>query len=230
VIEICFSASIENRTLEKIVDRLSKYYPTRTQVQTVNINIDSVGSHQVHQTPLGYRLASHDQASVAIVNQASLAAASLAPYPGWGELRERLKIILQTWNSISPRFEPQRIGVRTINRIDIPQELSTPLELRDYIIFRPVADAVTLEPLVGYFLQATFKTAINRWSATINSTMLVPPPLLRYHSVLLDIDIFRTEDVPMNEKALWPIMEEAHSLKNDIFERCITDKTRGLFQ
>ncbi len=228
--EVRFAASLDNRLLEKIIDRLSKYYQNRQQIQSVNINLDLSGSHQIQQIPTGYRLASDDQTSVAIATPASLAAACLAPYPGWEVLRDRLQTVLVTWNAIAPRHDIQRVGVRTINRIDIPQEAPDTIKFEDYIAFHPEVSAITSQPLAGYFIQATFQTVIARWSATINSTMLIPPPLLQHQSILLDIDVFRTENIPMNEKALLPIIEEAHGLKNDLFERCITDKARKLFK
>ncbi len=228
--EIRFAGSVEDRLLQKIVDRLSRNYTNRQPIQSFNIALDISGSHQIQQSPTGYRLASDDQTSVAIVNPASLAAASLAPYPGWGVFRERLQAVLETWNAIAPRYDIQRVGVRTINRIDIPQESAAAIKLDDYIAFRPEVDAITSRPLTGYFVQATLPTVVDHWSATINSTMLMPPPLLQHRSILLDIDVFRMEQIPMNVKELWPIIEQARGIKNDLFERCITEKTRELFK
>jgi uncharacterized protein (TIGR04255 family) len=46
---------------------------------------------------------------------------------------------------------------------------------------------------------------------------------------MLDIDIFRTEQIPGNESELWRMIDDARPIKNRVFERCITDESRKLF-
>ena len=46
--------------------------------------------------------------------------------------------------------------------------------------------------------------------------------------MVLDIDIFRTEDLPGNEAQLWELLEQLRQAKNMVFEACITDQTRRL--
>jgi uncharacterized protein (TIGR04255 family) len=48
-------------------------------------------------------------------------------------------------------------------------------------------------------------------------------------SLLLDIDLFRTSEIPGNEDDLWRVVDSARPLKNRIFEACITNETRALF-
>ena len=57
---------------------------------------------------------------------------------------------------------------------------------------------------------------------------LMPPPDPNVVSVLLDIDLFCEEPLPDNEDGLWALFEEMRDRKNQIFEACITDKTREL--
>jgi uncharacterized protein (TIGR04255 family) len=46
----------------------------------------------------------------------------------------------------------------------------------------------------------------------------------------LDIDLFRTENIPGREQDLWECIESVRELKNSIFETCITDASRRLFE
>ncbi len=61
----------------------------------------------------------------------------------------------------------------------------------------------------------------------INQTV-IPPAREGVVSVALDIDLFRIEDVPNSEREIWECFEHLHDSKNQIFEACITDKTREL--
>ena len=47
---------------------------------------------------------------------------------------------------------------------------------------------------------------------------------------MLDIDIFSDQDVPDDEDAIWEFFERLHVRKNEVFESCITDTSRKLFQ
>lgn len=49
-------------------------------------------------------------------------------------------------------------------------------------------------------------------------------------AIILDLDLFRAVEVPQDEDSIWTYFERLHVRKNDIFEACITDKARELFQ
>jgi uncharacterized protein (TIGR04255 family) len=55
------------------------------------------------------------------------------------------------------------------------------------------------------------------------------PPLLNHVSLLLDIDVFCTEQIPSNEAELWRMIDHAGPIKNRVFEQCITNESRKLF-
>ena len=59
---------------------------------------------------------------------------------------------------------------------------------------------------------------------------IIKPAAPEVVSVVLDIDVFRTTDLPDDEEELWKFLEELRQRKNTIFEACITDKARELFQ
>ncbi|MCO6459645.1 MAG: TIGR04255 family protein [Pirellulaceae bacterium] len=62
----------------------------------------------------------------------------------------------------------------------------------------------------------------------INQTN-VPPARENVVSVVLDIDLFRSQEVPQTEDDIWTCLEALHKGRNAIFEACITDPTRRLF-
>ena len=49
-------------------------------------------------------------------------------------------------------------------------------------------------------------------------------------SILLDIDVSQMTGLSLSEGFLWERLEHLRKVKNHVFEACITDKTRELFQ
>ena len=65
----------------------------------------------------------------------------------------------------------------------------------------------------------------------LNETM-VPPPNPKLVSVVLDIDVFKGNlalSLVNSDKMVWEALEMLHIKRNQVFEDCITDKTRELF-
>ena len=48
-------------------------------------------------------------------------------------------------------------------------------------------------------------------------------------AVILDIDLWRDQDVPQSDAELWTLFEALRNRKDDVFEACITDETRKEF-
>ena len=144
-------------------------------------------------------------------------------------MRERANNAWQEWKAATPAHPIARIGVRYINRIDIPLTADGPLNIEDYLEFVPSVAAITDRPMLGYLMQVGIPTYDPRWSATITTTALGDAQIPAHASIILDIDVARTTDIPQNEKLFWPMIDQAQLIKNDIFERCIKEPARKLF-
>jgi uncharacterized protein (TIGR04255 family) len=221
-------ASVDEQ--QKVVRRLTKHYPHSNPLQEFSLRIDTTGGEvAVDQKPQGFRLNTDDQADVVLVFPDGIAAARLAPYQGWENLRDCAKAAHDEWRRSTAHRPVSRIGIRYLNRIDIPLNGLSQVDLATYLGFRPHIPGIGSGPMAGYMVQATLPTDIPQWSASIASTIVTPPPLLNHVSLMLDIDIFRTEQIPGNESELWRMIDDARPIKNRVFERCITDESRKLF-
>jgi len=83
--------------------------------------------------------------------------------------------------------------------------------------------------MLGYMMETVIPLSAPDWVATVRSALLTPPPIPKYVSLLLDFDVFRTADLPRKEDDLWHLVETGRDIKNGIFEACITDEARKLF-
>jgi uncharacterized protein (TIGR04255 family) len=230
VIHLSVAGMATSEELQKLVKRFADDYPQQEPLAAFNVTINTTGgATNVEQRPQGYRVKSTDQADIALVLPDGVAVARLPPYPGWEILRERARAAWAKWRKIVAYSPPKRIGIRYINRIDVPINPAGVLDIDSYLTFAPRVPKFSKHPLNGFLVQVTRPTDLEYWTASITSTIVSPAPLINHVSMLLDIDVFRTEQIPGRDKDLWDCIDEVRPLKNAIFEACITDESRKLF-
>lgn len=234
VIGISLKESLNSGDLALLQKKLSKNYPSSQSIENVNVKLELQGKpgHRKKANANldqenGYRLSSVDCSELAIVLPKSITISQLAPYPGWKSFFGRF---VRDWNIIKKSIgyhEISRIGVRYINRIDIPS--NGPIV--EHESFLNVYPNITDEfgPLFGYSLNVEVYIEDMRCTAKINSAA-VPSPVLNHSSFVLDQDIIREVQVPQNDKDIFELIEAIGQKKNKIFESCITDKSRALFK
>jgi uncharacterized protein (TIGR04255 family) len=231
VIEVSIAGDATDRDQRRVVQELKKRYPNAQPLQALNVKIDTTGGHVgIEQRPQGYRLSSDDEADVVLVKSQSVATARLAPYPGWTVLRDRARSVWEIWRRFTPHHPISRLGIRYINRIDIPVENRPVIRLEDFLSFYPEIPPIGGGPMLGYIMQATLPLSEAKWAATITSTLVAPSPVPNRASILLDIDVFRSEAIPAKDEDIWGLIDEARGIKNAVFEACITESARGLFR
>ncbi|MCC6834477.1 MAG: TIGR04255 family protein [Cytophagales bacterium] len=234
VIEIRTGGMTSIDDLKKTSDKImqDKHYYKLNLINDLGVNIEKNSKTKdfkinAQEKFADYRITSEDETDIVILSQQKLVVARLAPYPGWDNFYKRFVSIKKIWKRFVGQEAITRIGVRFINRIDIPFGEAKQIEIEDYLNFYP-KDAIFSEiPMMDYLIRIEKKTPSPLWSTTITSTPH-PPALVKTISLLLDIDIFRTSEIPLREEEFNLVLEEAHILKNKIFEDCITDKTRSL--
>ena len=230
MIELRIGAEIDAKILEKVVRSLESSYPHVNRMETLSVNIDSTGGDDsVVREASGYRLTTEEQIDVVLVKPNGVTVARLAPYPGWPVLMDCAKKVWRKWFGKVPRHPLARLGIRYINRIDVSTKGRSTIRLDDYLHFHPQSPHIGSAPMQGYVMKITTPTDHPNWSAIVTSALVSPPPLIDHMSFLLDIDVFRTEDIPQKESKLWVAIDEAREVKNHIFEACITDDSRRLF-
>jgi uncharacterized protein (TIGR04255 family) len=211
--------------MEKVASQLRKVYPHQETINGVEIHINQ--NVAVNPKSTGYKLNSDNQSDIVSISQNALAVARLAPYLGWDVLHKQFVTAWKSWKKVAKTKPVSRIGVRYINRIDIPRG-ENEINLEDYLTFCPKTPDFGNSPITEYLIQITQQ--INEsWFTTITSRA-VPSPLVNCMSLLLDINVFRIKDIPLKDEDLWAVVNEAHTIKNTVFQSCITQKTEELFK
>ena len=175
---------------------------------------------------LGYLFKSSDETQVFQARLDGFTMSRLAPYECWETFRDEARRLWDAYRAVVKPEKVVRVAVRYVNRIDMPLPLT---DFCDYLRSVPVVSADLPQALAGYFMRLEIPLEdIN--SLCLLNEAIVKPAAEGVVSVVLDIDVFRATDIPDDEEELWKFLEELRHRKNSIFEACITDKARELFQ
>jgi uncharacterized protein (TIGR04255 family) len=175
---------------------------------------------------IGYLFRSGDGKQIYQARLDGFTMSRLAPYENWNALRDEARRLWDIYRTVTRPTKVVRLAVRYVNRIDIPLPLK---DFKEYLRTVPEISPDLPQGLAGYFMQLMIPQEDIKSLALINET-IIDPASQNIVSVVLDIDIFRTTDLPADEKDIWVCFEQFHVRKNQVFEACITDKARELFQ
>jgi uncharacterized protein (TIGR04255 family) len=136
VIHLAVLGTASPEEIQKLVKRFANEYPQQEILAAIEVGIDTTGgATTVKQNPQGYRIKSIDQADVMLVFPDGVAAARLPPYPGWEHLRERGRTAWSEWRRNVTNSALKRVGIRYINRIDVPIKQGEILDIDAYLRF-----------------------------------------------------------------------------------------------
>jgi uncharacterized protein (TIGR04255 family) len=232
IIQVIVNHEMDLDDMEKVAKQLHKTYPNQKTIDNFQIHLNPQmaknGNVAVDSKSIGFQLSSGYETDIVSISQNALAVARLAPYLGWDALHKQFVTAWKSWKKVAKTKAISRIGVRYVNRIDIPFKGEDKIDLEDYLTFCPKVPELGNFPMTEYLIQVT-QPITTQWSATITSRGL-PSPLVNHVSLLLDIDVFRINDIPLKDNDLWSVIDEAHAIKNTVFQSCITQKTEELFK
>jgi uncharacterized protein (TIGR04255 family) len=150
----------------------------------------------------------------------------LAPYESWEPFRDEARRLWSAYRASTRPHSVRRVAVRYINRIDLPTATA---DLKVYFRTSPEISPDLPQNLAGFFMRVALRLEDIKATALIQQGVMEPPQPGMV-SIVLDIDLFRIDDVPQDDTEIWAYLEILRSQKNAIFEACITDPTRELFQ
>lgn len=183
-------------------------------------------SASASSSPMGFLFRSADKKQIYQARLDGFTMSRLAPYGRWEEFRSEGRRLWNSYRTVAQPSKVVRAAVRYINRINIPLPVN---DFGDYLRTAPQVSTDLPQGLSGYFMQLMLPLPDIKGYALINET-IIEPASPNVVSIVLDIDIFRTDDLPSAENDLWALLEQFRHVKNNVFEACITDKTRGLFR
>ena len=218
---------LSREEIEKFMPVWKDEYPTQSVVEEkqVQFHMDMEGMRTT-QGNRGHKLIcrSADQLRLAQLASSFLAVNQLRPYQGWEEgFRD---LILARWKNlqqICPVERVSRIGLRYINRIEIPQH---PLEWEDWFNF-PLPLPEKLHHPAGQFHLLFQQPISGEMRSSINIASAQPAPS-GCTWVMLDLDVVLEAPIPAVD--LPRELEKVHGPHSLAFEEYVNDKLRELFE
>lgn len=211
-----------------IYEKVKDEFPNKEQrlIQEAELTKDSQGMQQQIRTSERAVFLSSDRRTFIQVGPRLLAINRLKPYLSWDEFKPRIERAFTTLAGTVDIEGIQRIGLRYINRIEIP---CASVDLDDYFEFRPFFGDNLPQSMASFVVGCLLPFFDGRDSCRVQLTNAVPEEDGNV-AFLLDLDYFldRPQAVPGNEVLEW--VETAHEKAEELFEGCIKDSLREIFQ
>ena len=195
----------------------------------IDASIDMDNNSMSHNSQqLGYAVTKRDGSEVVFLEEQGFIFVQRAPYDRWDHFSGRALSLLEPTVTELEAAEFARVGLRFINRIDIPHSGDAAADINDYFTVNfdgPRQDIGIIDEFQMRVVKPTKKTGLSY--ALILAT--TPSPLPDHTAVLLDIDVFTRVPLAAKDKKLRNWLGQMRIEKNDIFKKCLTKKSRSLF-
>ncbi len=182
--------------------------------------------NQTQTNITGYVFSSEDQKRQLQVDFSGITLNVLKPYKNW---ETHFKDFLEIWEIYNRLFAPNnvvRLGTRYINRIEIPFPFTG---FQEYISNMPPIPACLPELFTSFFMQIQVPCEENSLDKNAIISETIEPINNNILPFILDIDVFQELNLDKTTENITKIFNDFRKIKNNIFEDCITDKTKQLF-
>ena len=209
-----------------IYPRISGEFPLKQQEQAFQISVTPQQQPvQQFSTALSkMQFLKNDRSAMVQIGPDLLGINVQSPYPGWPNFFKLISEQLQIYLEMSSPKGFKRIGLRYINRIEFQID---GIESTKYFRYYPHLPE-NIEQKHGPFSMSVVHEFDNgRDALVINFATIVPSSTLAY---VLDLDYSLTQPdkIQLGDGLKW--IENAHLRIEDMFEACITDELRALFE
>jgi len=215
--------------IEEVAIAEQEGYPNREltfeAVGMVQVKLGVSAEASAKQRQTGFKFSSNDGKNIWQSRLDGFTFSRLAPYQEWASFSGEARRLWSIYRQTTCPDAITRLAVRYINRIDIP---AGQIDLKDYFRTSPEISADLPQQLGGFFMHVIFPEVELGGQTILNQTIVEPagPDTV---SIVLDIDIFRSERVAQDEDAVWSYFDQLRLRKNAIFNACITERTKELF-
>ena len=211
-----------------VYERVRDDFRKRRQVRALetSVSASTEGVEQQVRTTDRMQFLREDERALIQVGPDLLAVNHLKPYPTWQEF---LPLIQRGFDAYCDAAAPKgvhRIGLRYINRIDIPGQS---IELEDYFEFRPFVGSELAQDFGPFIvgIQVPYEDSRDTLRLQLANARVETPDTV---GITLDLDYFlsRPGEVSLDDVFEW--VDMAHCRVEEVFEACITDHLRQMFE
>lgn len=224
-IEARFAPSLPEKLLRRLIERAKSRYAQMDEQVEMQFTFGTDAPQSVTQEFAGARFLSADGVDVLSLTKNAVVVSRLPRYAGWTELKARVQRELEFLREVSPDRRFVRLGVRYINRIDVPLLENQGFSPEPFFTFYPDRPAVLKGAAVAYSVSLV-GCRVGDYLVNVN-TGIAPPQLIGHGAILVDVDAYIEED--MDFRTIFERLEGVREVKNSVFEGLITDRARQMF-
>ena len=169
---------------------------------------------------------STDESGYFLVAPYRLAVCHFPPYPSWQRLSETVGKGFLSYRDVLKPTKVQRIGLRYINVVDLRQSEAS---LEEFFEFYPFLGDNIPQELSGFHCQAQIPFE-DRRDVLILQLWRVPRLEGESMAVSLDLDYFLAQPDRFELAQTMEWLEAGHKNIQSVFEGCLKDSARMLFQ
>ncbi|QKQ75564.1 TIGR04255 family protein [Nostoc sp. TCL240-02] len=229
-IRVDASSEAEIPTLKNIQQSILSQYPVDEEIIEIQGQFEGgsniTATATASQAVVGYRFISHDMKQIFQARLNGFTFSRLAPYERWENLQNEAQRLWDIYRAVIKPKNVNRVAVRYINKLDLPLPMN---DFKDYLRTLPEVSPDLSQGLSDFFMQLQIPQEDIGGMLLLNE-VIIPPSGDDLVSMVLDIDLFCNVNFPGDGIAHWDLLEKFRVRKNEIFEACITDKTRELLK
>lgn len=170
------------------------------------------------------RFRSVDRARVVQVEPELVVVNQLRPYPTFADWSPTVVSVARTFAELVEAKGVSRIGLRYINRIDLP---GSRVDLQDWFMVAPQLPSAWKDTAGSFMVRVERKVAED---LELILTFGSAPSEVGESSFMLDLYAIHTLKVLASVESLPPLLEDAHSCIESAFEGSITESLRTRFR
>lgn len=229
-IAVQFASPVDLARLETFQELIHERYPVKRNRVTWQGQIqleEERFAQEVRRGAQGFMFRSADDTRVVQVRQDGFTFNWLKRYDSWEGLRDEAR---PHWERYKEIFRPEavsRLGLRYINRIEIPLPIS---DFREYVKTAPDVAPGLPQGLSALFLRLEIPDLTRGVVAIITETMQPPVDDGKRLPFIFDIDIVCGATFEPSSPAIWDKFEHMREYKNEIFFASVTERAKEMFR
>lgn len=174
----------------------------------------------------GYLFTSKPDGKTVQARRDSFTFNKLRPYTEWKDFGSEAKELWQRYFELVKPVAIRRLGLRYINRIEVPQGT---LDLRELCLLFPDIPQPIPQGLAEFF-QRFVAPKNNGLISAVSLAIDYSNPAMK-PAIILDVDVFHmVGNAGLESESMWARFDEMRVLKNEIFSASLTEKAKALFR
>ncbi len=212
-----------------IYEKIKEKFPNKKQQQMMHMQFkptDKGLEHKLESVPPRMQFLNKDKTILVQVGTDLLSINLLKPYTTWNEFRPLILKNLRVYRNIAKPKGIKRLGLKYINKINIPKKT---IELTEYFKFYPYIPEELPQIKINFNIRVEIPYEKNRDILLLTLASTTPSKEGEL-SIILDLDYVMIIPEKITFKDIIKWIDKAHHNLENAFEECITDKTRILFE